>query len=63
VAEGGLKINPLWAAYGDAWVRPTAGQYGGDIGARYKSKLDLFAGGQSNTKGEWQATAGIKLRF
>lgn len=63
VVEGGTKLSPNWAAYGDVWARPTVGQYGADVGARYKSRLDIFAGGQTDFRGDWEANAGVRLNF
>jgi hypothetical protein len=63
VVEGGVKISPNWAAYGDAWLRPTVGEFGTEVGARYKSNLDLFVGAQGNTHGDWGANAGVRWSF
>jgi hypothetical protein len=63
VVEAGAKLNPNWAAYGDVWAQPTVGQYGAEAGARYKSKLDLFAGAQADLHGDWEANAGLRLNF
>lgn len=63
VAEGGVKVTQDWAAFGDAWWRPSVGEYGGDVAARYKGNIDIYAGAQANTQGDWQASAGVKWRF
>ena len=63
IGEAGIKATKDLALYADAWVRPTVGQYGGDLGARIKQNLDLYLSGEANTRGDWQASAGVKWRF
>lgn len=61
--EAGMKLSPEWSAFGKVWAQPTEGRYGGDVGARFKNNLDLFAGGWGDTSGNYGAQAGVKWRF
>lgn len=58
-----MKIHPDLAAYGAAWVQPTEGKAGADVGVRIKDNFDVFAGGAADTQGNWNAQAGVKWRF
>jgi hypothetical protein len=58
-----VKATQDLAVYGDAWWRPSVGEYGGDVGARYKNNLDIYAGGQADMQGDYQVSAGLKWRF
>lgn len=61
--DAGTRLNKDLVLFGDAWVRPTVGQFGADGGLRVKGNLDLFAGGWADTKGAYSAHAGMKWRF
>lgn len=61
-AEGGLKLNPTTSLYGDVWTQPTLGRLGADVGARFNSNLDLFAGGWADQDSS-EVEAGLRWHF
>lgn len=61
--EAGLKLSEDWSAYGDVWVQPTEKRAGGDVAARFKENLDIFAGGSAGLDGTWDVGAGVRWKF
>lgn len=58
-----MKLTPDWALWGDAWAQPTIGRVGGDVGARFKDNVDIYAGGWADFDGRYAGEVGVRYHW